>query len=54
MRRRDFLKTTAVTASGLIVPLVHVASQTDARQEETEIQVALIGVGYQGRIAIRN
>ncbi len=60
MRRRDFMKTTAVAASSLMVPLVSAATSAYARQDaspapagpEDELQLGLIGVGYQGRVLL--
>ncbi|MBN1852159.1 MAG: Gfo/Idh/MocA family oxidoreductase [Pirellulales bacterium] len=52
MRRRDFITTTAVATSGLIVPWVHVASRDRGVEERAQVHVALIGIGYQGRILL--
>ncbi len=48
MQRREFLQTSALAASSLLVPHVHAAPAPDPAPEE--LQMALIGVGYQGRI----
>ncbi len=62
MRRRDFIKTTAVAASSVVVPLVHVSTAAAALAEEptapssgdhdSELQLGMIGVGYQGRVLL--
>ncbi len=62
MKRREFIKTTALTAASLAVPLVHVSTATSTQpQEEStpqaanasdELQLGLIGVGYQGRVLL--
>lgn len=48
MQRRTFLQTGALAASTLLVPHVHAAPE-DGAQPATDVPIALIGVGYQGR-----
>jgi predicted dehydrogenase len=48
--RRDFLVSTAGVASGLALPMAH--AETGADPPTDPLNVALIGVGYQGRILL--
>ncbi len=53
MRRRDFLTTTTLAASGMAIPWVHAGTIRPDRVEEGDsLQVALIGVGKQGRVLL--
>ncbi|MHB8955924.1 MAG: Gfo/Idh/MocA family protein, partial [Pirellulaceae bacterium] len=53
MQRRKFLQTGAMAASSFLVPHVHGAPSPESPgPAPEELQVALIGAGYQGRILL--
>jgi predicted dehydrogenase len=53
LNRREFIKTTAATGAGLIFsPMI--MAQTETAQKTDDINVAIIGVGGQGRILLES
>jgi predicted dehydrogenase len=52
MKRRRFLQTTALAASGLAWPWAHTSHLLAAAGAQDSLEVALIGVGYQGRVLL--
>ncbi|MHB8973038.1 MAG: Gfo/Idh/MocA family protein [Pirellulaceae bacterium] len=52
MQRREFLQSGVLAASSVLVPHVHAAPVAGSAPQE--LQVALIGAGYQGRILLNS
>jgi predicted dehydrogenase len=51
MKRRSFIATSALAASGLAVPWVHTVAGSGLK-DQAELNLALIGAGSQGRVLI--